>query len=176
MYTVAHEDGGYEGLHGVGVEAAAVEEQDLDAGRCAQHVGEGDGVLRERCVGEIEGAGASLGPQRGLCQHMDDARVRHVLAGSAADTVQTFEFTRRPWATAEAPGAVEGLGLDALAGRGLVSGRACAGDGVCVGEIFCPEMDVAQAIREVERWAGLLPVPAAEHVGEQVAVRHGHLD
>ena len=135
-------------------------------------------MRREGGIGEIERAGAGLGPQRRLCEHMDDAGVWHVLAGAAADAVQAFEFTRGPGASTEAAGAVEGLGLDALARLGLVRGRACAGDGVGVREVFCAEMDVAQAIDEVVlgRCAGLPPVPAAEHVSEQVAVRHGHLD
>lgn len=135
-------------------------------------------MRREGGIGKVQRAGAGLGPQRRLCEHMDDAGVRRVLAGSAADAVQAFELACGPGASAEAAGAVEGLGLDALARLGLVRGRACAGDGVGVREVFCAEMDVAQAFDEVVlgRCAGLPPVPAAEHVSEQVAVRHGHLD
>ena len=135
-------------------------------------------MRREGGIGKVQRAGAGLGPQRRLCEHVDDAGVRRVLAGSAADAVQAFEFACGPGASAEAAGAVEGLGLDALARLGLVRGRACAGDGVGVREVFCAEMDVAQAsiIHVLGRCAGLPPVPAAEHVSEQVAVRHGHLD
>ena len=103
--------------------------------------------MRRECgIGEIERAGAGLGPQRRLCEHMDDAGVRRVLAGSAADAVQAFELACGPGASAEAAGAVEGLGLDAFAGLGFVPGGACAGDGVGVREVFRAEMDVAQAI------------------------------